>query len=313
MRAAAATFLQRLDRVRRAEAARPYEDAGRVRWSGFPGARVGVAWGRLDASQQGAAVALLRTGLSQQGLALFDGIRTVEGVLRQIEARAVRRNPRWRDPGLYHLAVFGSPTPASSWAWRIEGHHVSWTFTVVGERVAITPRFQGANPATVQRGPHQGLRILGAYEDAARRFVRGLDDARRARAIRSTRAAPMPNPSGNPDLTQATRRGITLGQLSAPQRALLWRVVDTWLGVLHPDLATAIRREARASRPEALTFAWSGSLDPRAACFYRLHGDTLHIEYGRSANHVHSIWRDPRGDFGSAVPARTARPGGAGR
>ena len=307
MRSAAKTFLQRLDRPRRREATRPYSDPGRVRWSGFPGARVGVAWGRLDAAQREAATALLRTGLSEQGLELLAGIRTLEGILRQAAARTLRRNPSWRDPGLYHLAVFGVPAPKATWAWRIEGHHVSWTFTVAGERVAITPRFQGADPASVPRGPRQGLRVLGAYEDVARRFVQGLDDARRARAVVSARADPMPNPSGSPDLSRVPRRGIALAALDEAQRARLWAIVDTWTAVLHPALARAERERARALRPGALTFAWTGSLDPRAACGYRLHGDTLYIAFGRSANHVHSLWRDPRGDFGRAPVAAQER------
>ena len=300
MRQAAATFLQRLDRAQRSQAVRRYDDAGRVRWSGFPGRRAGVAWRALNATQREDALTLLRTGLGERGMKMFEGVRTIEGVLREIESRSVRRNPDWRHPGLYHLAVFGSPTPGATWAWRIEGHHVSWTFTIAAERVFVTPRFQGANPATVRAGPHKGRRILGPEEDAARRFVLGLDEARRKRAIVSSRAAPMPNPSGNPDLTQARRRGITAGELSQPQRALLLALVDQWTSALHPELARAVREELEASKPERLTFAWMGGLEPSAACFYRLHGDTLHLEYGRSGNHIHSIWRDPRGDFGTA-------------
>ena len=52
---------------------------------------------------------------------------------------------------------------------------------------------------------------------------------------------------------------------------------------------------------ENLRFAWAGPIDPRQPHYYRLHGPTLLIEYDNSqnrANHVHSVWHDPRNDFG---------------
>lgn len=245
----------------------------------------------------GAAEALLRTGLSERGLAILSGVRTLEGILRKQEAGRVRLDRDWRDPGLYVLAIFGAPTPTTTWAWRLEGHHGSWNFTLAGERISLTPRFQGANPATVRGGPHDGLRLLGPEEDAARHVLAGLDAAGRARAVVSTRAPPMPQPSGNPDLTRERRRGVALGTLTAAQQARVWALVETWAAALHPTLAAAELARARATRPGALHFAWMGGLRAGAPCFFRVHGDTLHIEYGRSGNHVHSVWRDPAGDF----------------
>ncbi len=53
---------------------------------------------------------------------------------------------------------------------------------------------------------------------------------------------------------------------------------------------------------EHVHFAWAGLIDPRRPHYYRLHGPTLLIEYDNtqnSANHIHSIWHDPRNDFGT--------------
>lgn len=304
MREAAVAFLSTLEGGKRAAAARPWSDPGRERWSGFPGARAGIAWRDLDASQRKAAVALLRTGLGERGLEMFDGIRVLEGVLRRQEAAAVRRNPDWRHPGLYHLAVFGSPTPKLPWGWRLEGHHLSWNFTLAGERIAITPRFQGADPATAQEPGHAGLRVLGPEEDAARRVVAGLDAARRGRAVLSARVPALPSPRGDPDLTRARRRGIPLAELTAPQQALVWSLLEAWAAALHPELAKREIRRAKARNPGRLHFAWMGSTRAGAPCWFRLHGDTVHIEYGRSGHHVHSVWRDPRGVFAPAVGSR---------
>ena len=57
----------------------------------------------------------------------------------------------------------------------------------------------------------------------------------------------------------------------------------------------------RDAGADAVRFAWAGPIDPRRPHYYRLHGPTLLIEYDNSqnnANHIHSVWHDPRNDFG---------------
>jgi hypothetical protein len=50
-----------------------------------------------------------------------------------------------------------------------------------------------------------------------------------------------------------------------------------------------------------LHFAWLGSSDRGKGQYYRIQGPTFLIEYDNTqnnANHVHSVWRDFKGDFG---------------
>lgn len=52
---------------------------------------------------------------------------------------------------------------------------------------------------------------------------------------------------------------------------------------------------------DKVTFAWAGALDRSAATYYRIQGPTFLIEFDNSqnnANHVHSVFRDFKGDFG---------------
>jgi len=72
-----------------------------------------------------------------------------------------------------------------------------------------------------------------------------------------------------------------------------------------PDVI-AEREMTKVTGPSfgALHLAWAGSLDPRRPHYYRIQGYRLLVEYDnttRSANHVHSVWRDPVGDFGMDV------------
>jgi hypothetical protein len=109
----------------------------------------------------------------------------------------------------------------------------------------------------------------------------------------------------------AVPRGVQASDLSTEQRELLLAVLDCYTGRVPEELVA--REAARFAGPllDAVHFAWAGGLAPGDACYYRLQGPRLLIEYDnvqRLANHAHSVWRDPEGDFGADVLAahRTA-------
>ena len=50
-----------------------------------------------------------------------------------------------------------------------------------------------------------------------------------------------------------------------------------------------------------LHFAWAGGIERKQPHYYRLQGPRVLIEYDcvqNNANHSHTVWRDPEGDFG---------------
>ena len=51
------------------------------------------------------------------------------------------------------------PSQTGTWGYRVEGHHLSQNYTVVGGKVIDGPSFFGANPAEVRQGPRKGLRV----------------------------------------------------------------------------------------------------------------------------------------------------------
>ena len=67
--------------------------------------------------------------------------------------------------------------------------------------------------------------------------------------------------------------------------------------------AVAEAEHAKITGPaaEQLHFAWAGTTEPRQPHYYRIQGPRLLAEYDntqRGGNHIHSVWRDPAGDFG---------------
>jgi hypothetical protein len=54
-------------------------------------------------------------------------------------------------------------------------------------------------------------------------------------------------------------------------------------------------------------FGWAGGSQPGQGHYYSILGPTLLIEYDNTqdgANHIHSVWRDLRDDWGTDLLAR---------
>ena len=92
------------------------------------------------------------------------------------------------DPDLYFVSVFGTPG-ARAWGWRLEGHHLSRHFTVVGDTLVTEPFFLGAWPTragSAYRSVGQGYRTMAREEDAAREIVLSLDGRLRRQVVFSS-------------------------------------------------------------------------------------------------------------------------------
>ena len=80
---------------------------------------------------------------------------------------------------------------------------------------------------------------------------------------------------------------------------------------MRAEIAEAELRAIREAGVERIYFAWAGAIDPARPHYYRLHGPTVLIEYDNSqnnANHIHSVWHDPRNGFGADLLRAHYRP-----
>ena len=113
-------------------------------------------------------------------------IMAIEPVLGEIEHATLHPEARIfeRDPGLYHVSIFGEPGGDAPWGWRFQGHHISLNYTLLADgQIASLPTFFGSNPARF--GAH---RPLADEEDLARGLLMSLDDDQRATAVISSAA-----------------------------------------------------------------------------------------------------------------------------
>jgi hypothetical protein len=76
------------------------------------------------------------------------------------------------------------------------------------------------------------------------------------------------------------------------------------------------RRDEVESRGFFLVrFAWAGAAEPGEGHYYRIQGPTFLIEFvntqpdsaGNKANHIHTVWRDLKGDFGIPIKKDTKK------
>lgn len=301
LKTSALRFVESLGSEQRAVAMFPFGEDERFFWHYTPIERRGLPLKDMDGLQRGLAYELLAAGLSPRGLDQARAIIDHELILGRIEREA--GTVRWdRNPELYYFTIFGDPTGDAPWGCRVDGHHLSLHRTVVqGELVSAAPTFFGANPARVQDGPGEGLRILAATEELARQLVRSLDAPQRGEAIVSETA-----PADI--LTTNTRQakvdgfeGLPVSSMSDEQRETMRRLLREYAERLPDEIAGREMGRLDEGGLEQLRFAWAGVLEPGQGHYYRIQGPTLLIEYDNTqngANHIHSVWRDLENDFG---------------
>ena len=353
----AARIVDALDDDQRAQLLWPFpSDEERRLWFYTPTDHGGLTLASMTPPQHRLVFRLLASALSTAGYVTVATIMGLENVLDHFEGFSILfGRERGRDPFLYFLRIFGTPSTTGTWGWRLGGHHVSLNFTIVnGELAGSTPLFFGADPANVPLlGPHP-LRPLEGVEDLARDLARSLDVGQRARARVSGRAPtdlvganrpaladgdePIPLPliwrhrfdgevgaflqhaqdglerstAADPDDLAAMSfthrpKGLPASDMTADQREMLDVLLHRYVDRLPDDLAADEAQKFAGPALGDVHLLWAGSLEPNEPHYYRLHSPVLLAEYDNSArrgNHVHSVWRDPRGDFADDVLAR---------
>jgi hypothetical protein len=287
-------------------AALPFDEGERRTWVYWPAERRGVPLHELDRAGTKAVHRLLALALPEPVFARAVAIMALDEVLDAREGH--RGDRRHRDD--YWISLFGDPGGAA-WGWRFEGHHVSVHATVVDGEVALTPLFLGANPAVVAEAGRPVLAPLAVEEQLGFELLHALSGEQRSAAMVAdvapddivTRNAPSIDAS-------LTVEGVPLRALSGSAASAARALLDVYLA----------RFPAGARRPSAddARFAWAGAEEPGVGHYYRVAGPRLLVELDNTqneANHVHTVVRDPEGDFGGDVLAdhHRAAHGGVGQ
>lgn len=310
MASAAQKFLNSLTPKQKEKATFPFNSKERVNWNFVPmqdkkrtPTRKGLPMFEMTPKQKKLAIAMVAAGTSQAGKKKALSIMALEGVLKRLETNGrMVRNPQW-----YFLTVFGTPSKTGKWGWRIEGHHLSLNYTMDGGKVvSATPTFFGANPAIAKKRFLKGmpLETLPECEHLARKLYLSLDKAQRKVAHRD-------KTFGEPKQGTAYAKvgepvGLPAVKMNGKQRDILNRLLQSYAGRMPADIGHRQMQEVKAGGFDKIHFAWGGKIKPGQPHTYRVQGPSFVIEFlntqpspdGRTANHIHSVWRELGGDFG---------------
>ncbi|MFE1320770.1 DUF3500 domain-containing protein [Kitasatospora phosalacinea] len=305
------------------------DDPRRLDWDFIPKPdRTGVPLAQLTGHQRTLAHTLLKSGLSMRGYSQVLAVMATEHILRELDV--IEREfgvfaGDFRNPDAYWITVFGRPGFEDTWGWRIIGHHLSMSFTIVAQRyLTVTPMAMGAMPL-----PAGVLDPLGEHRQRAFEILDGLSPDLRERAVVHhtapadfvTRQVPLVGAEEWPDpvdlgivgytTTDEDRRrlrftkdaptGVSGADLTGRQldavRELLLRYVETG----PEEVTTRYRESVLREDPARLHFAWAGGTTPDTAHYYRISTADLLVEADNAVaagQHVHTVWRDLRHDLG---------------
>jgi hypothetical protein len=210
------------------------------------------------------------------------------------------------DSDLYFISFLGTPSTTQPWMLQFGGHHLALNITIAGDKGVLTPTLTGAQPAKFTLNG-KTVRPVGRESDKAFALLQSLDAQQRSKTVLSYQVGDLvlgPSQDGK----KISPEGLKVSGMNPKQQALLLDLIAEWAGIINERSATARMAEIKADLNETW-FAWSGPTSGEAGSnitgYYRIQGPHLVIEYAPQSdepnNHVHTMYRDPTNDYGSAL------------
>ncbi len=324
---AAWAFLSSLSPMQRSACEFAMDHPSRADWDFIPKPdRHGIPLSQLDGQQRQHAHQMLRSGLSLRGYTQALEIMAMENILRELEWPMLGLGTaQFRNPDLYYLCFYGRPGFEDTWGWRFLGHHLSLSYTIVGQRwLSVTPSNMGSQPAS--EGVLAPLRM---DEDLGFEILHGLDSSQRGATIihdvapadYTTRQVPRIGKVEYPDyvdlgipwyqISDADRealkfekdnpRGVTGADMPRNQSLNLMDLVESFVGRMPDEVAERQMERIKSTGLDNLWFCWAGGVERGTSHYYRIQGADILIEFDNAiddGNHIHSVWRDYRNDLG---------------
>jgi hypothetical protein len=295
----ATEFLNSLNKEQKNKAQFGFNHDSKYIWHYLPATmfpRPGISLAELNKKQQDLFFELLKNSLSETGYAKTRQIISLEEVLAELSG-----DHNYRDPEKYYTAFYGNPVKDSLWAWSFQGHHISLNFTVLNGETSISPRFLGANPATVKEGKRKGERTLAAEEDLGLELINSCSAEQQKKAIFMEKSYFDIVTTNAKEVDPLQPVGIKMKELTNSQQLLVMRLINEYLATMPDELSNERMEKLESEESDEIRFGWAGATHPGEGHYYRIQGKTFLIEFDNTqnnANHIHSVWRDFNGDFG---------------
>ena len=268
----------------------PFSDTLRTHWERLPGQRLGLKLGHFTETQKIALHELLRSCLSTQGYLTVTAVMFNEDIQQKFEPN-LGRNEYW-------VEVFGNPSAAGFWSWKLEGHHLSLNFTFDGNRlISNSPFLMSTNPAnSITDSARAGLVILYKEEEMGRQLVNSLTTEQLKKGYNSRKKTEIVYSEQNKNDIVVPDEGIYFNDLNKQQQQLLQQLVAEYFNNFNAGEMPSVN----AFCNKKLRFFYVDSREKGKPHYYRFTNGKQIIEYENYNNHIHCFWRTDN-DFGKAV------------
>jgi hypothetical protein len=292
LRTRTSAFLNALQPEQAAAARFPLDGDVQRNWNFFgvggyikPGFRLE----QMSTVQKERAWDMLSAILSERGLQKARDVMSLQQVAMDNGDGATARGPE-----RFSLAVFGEPAASNRWALRLEGHHLSLTYTVEKDRlVGVTPSSFSVNPNRVQSGRFAGLNTLKREDTFARKLAADLSSDVRRQVFFQERPFGNILTSAGRETSLIKRVGASVANLGSVRRDLVLQIADSYAAEhLATPFAAAVTNRISVGM-DAAHFAFAGSTAVGEPAYYRLQGDRFLIEFASvdsAAQHLHTIF-----------------------
>jgi len=311
VRNAAEKFIATLTSVQLARTMYPVGDIEWRKWMNQHFyARQGISFAEMTDAQRDAAFGLMRTSLSAKGFELTRNIMRLNETLAELAEDHIFLG-EW----LYYIQIYGRPSAAEPWGWKLEGHHAIINHFVLGDQVVMTPLFIGSEPVRATSGKYKGLEILQQEQNDGLAMLQALSEAQQKQAILNF------SKTGNNNLTEAFKdnvvieySGLRTNDLERAARQRLRDLIQLYVGNMD-DGHTRVKMDEVDRHLDNTWFTWIGDRQADSVFYYRVQSPVILIEFDhqRPANlrkfaadpnkptqqHIHCVVRTPNGnDYG---------------
>ena len=283
----AKNFLDSLTTDQKLVAQVKFEDTIRMRWQREPGQRQGLKMDSLTESQKIALHELMLNCMSSQGYLKVTAVMFNEDIQKKFEPN-LGRNEFW-------VEVFGNPSAAGLWGWKLEGHHLTVNFTFNGNRmISHTPFLIGSNPANAKTDSvRAGLIILHNEDELARRLVNSFNEAQLKEGYTTEKRPEIVYGEQHKQQINVPAQGIYFTKLNKDQQAVLKALALEYINNFHSAEVPSIDKIINATTK----FFYMDRRNAGEAYYYRIINGNILIECENYGNHVHCFWRSAN-DFG---------------
>jgi hypothetical protein len=266
--------------------------------------RHGLLLRDLETRQREAALAILRASFSTSG---YDNARDVMK-LNHHAAEITKRFDEF-DEWFYWISIFGEPSASEPWGWQIDGHHLIVNCFILGDQLVMTPDFRGSEPVFAKSGKYAGTCVFQDEEALGLELMRALDPDQRKAAIIGAKIPRDVITTAQVDNLDLSYAGIAYDALTAPQRALLRKLIGLYVDRIRPEHAK-IRMAEVIKHLSHTYFGWIGECGDTSPFYYRVHSPVILIEFDHlpgiiwdnsepTRDHIHTVVRTPNGnDYG---------------